>query len=166
MVDVETPAWYSVSMPLYKHGLADTHPYRVWQNMKTRCHNPNFHAYHRYGGRGITVCERWKASFANFWEDMGKTYTPGLTIERRKNDEGYSPDNCFWATRIEQCRNQSTNRMIETPWGRISLAEASERSGMPYGCILARIHRGWPDSRLFERAKKRHRDKVGRIVWK
>lgn len=75
--------------------------------MRQRCgDNPHIQQHHRYGGRGIRVCERWEDSFENFWEDMGPSYRPGLTIDRKDNDKGYSPDNCEWVTRSENSRRR------------------------------------------------------------
>lgn len=78
--------------------------YTSWYHMIARCNNPNSEHWHRYGGRGITVCARWN-KFENFLSDMG-TRPPGLTLERKMNDQGYSPDNCLWATRKEQAQNR------------------------------------------------------------
>lgn len=82
--------------------------YKVWQNMLNRCRNKNYHAYARYGGRGIAVCDRWKGSdgFDNFVEDMSPR-PQGLQIDRIDNDGDYTPDNCRWVTRTENMRNIS-----------------------------------------------------------
>lgn len=74
--------------------------------MIQRCTNPNVRAYKDYGGRGITVCQRWRESFANFLADIGEKPEPELTLERRHNDKGYSKGNCYWATRETQAGNK------------------------------------------------------------
>lgn len=84
--------------------------YGVWQAMKDRCSNPNRKDYHRYGGRGISVCERW-LSFENFLADMGEP-PEGKTLDRLDNDRGYSPDNCAWRTRKEQSHNSTCIKYI------------------------------------------------------
>lgn len=82
--------------------------YKIWQQMKQRCGNPNAYFYHRYGGRGIKVCERWN-KFENFLTDMGEPPSKDHSIDRFPNNDGnYEPSNCRWATRLEQASNQSS----------------------------------------------------------
>lgn len=79
--------------------------YQTWQAMKTRCSNPTAINYRYYGGRGITVCDRWLASFENFVEDMGER-PEGHTLDRIDNDGDYTPDNCRWADKKTQMHNR------------------------------------------------------------
>lgn len=82
-----TPTWYS------------------WYNMRKRCREVNSPDYPRYGGRGIKVCKRWNKSFLAFLEDMGER-PPGMTLDRKNNDKGYTKKNCRWATQKEQIANR------------------------------------------------------------
>jgi hypothetical protein len=92
------------------HGLSHTPEYRAYKQMKSRCYNPNNISYENYGGRGITVCDRWLEpdgqGFKNFLEDIGPKPFNGAMLERINNNLGYFPENCIWATRKDQNRNR------------------------------------------------------------
>ena len=92
-----------------KHGMRNSVEYRCWRDMIQRCTNLNTKCYPNYGGRGITVCERWRNSFEAFFADMGPR-PENLTLDRIENDLGYSPDNCRWATLSEQNANRRPRR--------------------------------------------------------
>lgn len=94
------------------HGMSKHPVYSVWTGMKQRCFNPNDTKYHLYGGRGITVYDRWKDSFESFYADMGPR-PDGYSIERRDGNGNYEPGNCHWATIFEQNNNTSRNKRKE-----------------------------------------------------
>ena len=115
--------------------------YVVWSSMRDRCNNPRNQRFARYGGRGISVCERWN-DFANFLEDMGRRPTLNHTIERMNNDGSYEPGNCRWATRAEQNENQSTTRKV-TAYGRTQSVSAWAREiGVSRESLRDRLNRG------------------------
>ncbi len=126
-----------------KHGLSRTVEYAAWQQMRGRCTNSARRDFHRYGGRGIIVCERWQ-SFEAFYEDMGPRPTSQHSIERRENDGHYDPGNCYWATRKQQARNRRTNRLLTFNGETRCLTEWAEILGMRPITLTSRMRAGWP----------------------
>ena len=119
--------------------------------MKERCLLPTAQAWENYGGRGIKVCDRWLESFENFWEDMSKDYRPGLSLDRIDVDGNYCPENCRWVSDKLQARNKRSNRLVKTPLGVITVAEASERFGIGVTTLIYRLDRNVPEDMLFEK---------------
>jgi hypothetical protein len=87
-------------------GLSNTPEYKIWESMRRRCSDPKTINYKYYGGRGISVCQRWEDTFKNFYADMGPRPSPLHSIDRKNNDGNYEPGNCGWATDLEQGANK------------------------------------------------------------
>jgi hypothetical protein len=122
-------------------GYADR-TYGIWQAMRDRCSNPNRRDYHRYGGRGITVCEQWRVSFEAFLRDMGPA-PAGMTLERVDNERGYSPENCRWATRLEQSRNSVNAVRVLLEGESVCLSEALNRLDLSASTYYSRRKKGF-----------------------
>jgi hypothetical protein len=117
--------------------------YAAWKNMKTRCYNENHNEYHRYGGRGITVCDRWRNSFEAFYADMGSRPSSFHSIDRRNNDGNYEPDNCRWATKSEQRLNSSRIRFVEYDGARFALDQICKMKNISRSMVAWRLDAGW-----------------------
>lgn len=109
--------------------------------MKERCHKLDHKNYNDYGARGITVCDEWRNSFATFIHDMGPRPSPTHTIDRKDNEKGYSKDNCYWATRIEQANNKRSNRLFTINGETKTLKQWCDLKGLKYKSVHARMQR-------------------------
>ena len=138
-----------------KHGLHGTPEYNVWKGMTKRCTNPNEKNYVNYGGRGITVCTRWK-DFSNFISDMGDRPYPKATIERIDNEKGYSPDNCCWTTYKVQNNNSRHNHLITFRGETHTMSEWADITGIPYYALRGRRSRGWCAERALTQPLQLH----------
>lgn len=122
------------------------HPlYATWLGMKQRCYRENYIQYKDYGGRGIEVCTRWLLPFTigfnNFVADMGER-PEGHTLDRRDNDGNYTPENCRWATKKEQQRNQTNTRKVVIDGVEYIAAEIAEQVGIKTDAIVQRATYG------------------------
>lgn len=124
------------------HGMSKHPVYAVWRDMRGRCHLPSHQAWHNYGARGIQVCDAWAASFGAFWKDMGPTYESGLTLDRKNNEGHYEKENCRWVSFVTQANNRRGNRYLDTPAGRMTVAQASRKYGIGQTTILYRLDHG------------------------
>jgi hypothetical protein len=122
--------------------------YKAWVHIKGRCYNPATKSYARYGGRGITVCGRWRESFEAFLEDMGQRPSSDHSIDRIDNDGNYSPENCRWATREEQGANKRNNRYIVARGKRQTVSQWARELGVPVQVLDKRLTRGWDHERV------------------
>lgn len=126
------------------HGMTNTSLYNTWRGMKERCLNQNSSNYKNYGGRGIKICPEW-LDFENFkkWA-LKNRYRNGLTIERIDNDGDYCPENCRWASRLEQGNNKRNNHMITYRGETKSVASWARKYGINYTTLQSRLQSGWP----------------------
>jgi hypothetical protein len=126
------------------HGMHASPEHGNWTAMLQRCRNPNAHGYELYGGRGITVCDRW-LEFSAFFADMGERPTPKHSLDRFPDRNGpYEPGNVRWATQEEQANNTSSNVWLEYDGKRLTIAQWSRATGLQHGTIRARLRAQWP----------------------
>ncbi len=125
------------------HGKHKTPIYMVWQSMISRCECKKSHSYKTHGGRGITVCARWRESFENFLADVGDR-PEGMQLDRFPDNNGnYEPGNVRWATPSQNNRNRRDNRKIACNGVEKLLCEWAEETGLDVVTILSRLKRGW-----------------------
>ena len=117
--------------------------YNVWGAMRERCNNPNNSRYSSYGGRGITVCEKWNNSFSNFLNDMGRRPSPKHSIDRIDNNLGYTPDNCRWAIPHKQMTNRRNSFHVNVDGKQIPLSDLAIQYNIPANTLRFRILKGW-----------------------
>ena len=138
-----------------KHNMTNTRFFSIWNGIKNRCLNKNVKAYPRYGGIGITVCDRW-IKFENFRDDMYQSYKEHVekygeketTIDRIDNNKGYSKDNCKWSTNREQSLNRRSNKKYLVNGEMLTATGISEKYNMTYSTVIHRICRGWDIDRI------------------
>jgi hypothetical protein len=135
-----------------KHGLSGTQIYITWANMISRCQNYKNEDFCNYGGRGITVCNRWK-KFENFYADMGPRPSSKHSIDRIDNSGNYEPRNCRWATPKDQARNRRSNRLVLVDGRLITIAEAANIACISLALLHYRLKSGWSTQRALSRAK-------------
>ena len=130
------------------HGMSHTPEHVIWSSLKNRCLSSTDMDYARYGGRGITVCPEWLSSFEAFYADMGPRPSPKHSIDRIDVDGPYSPENCRWATCVEQARNRRSNTVVTYRGETMPLIAWSEKTGLSYNALKLRMKHGWSIERM------------------
>jgi hypothetical protein len=128
------------SLAKREHGRSRSKIHWIWVAMKQRCSNPANKGYPDYGGRGITVCQRWM-KFENFLSDMGDRPN-GYSLDRIDNNKGYSKENCRWASVQLQSRNKRSSKLITFNNETLSESEWARKLGLSRGCVIARRKKG------------------------
>jgi hypothetical protein len=128
--------------------------YKIWKDMKYRCCNQNHKNFKNYGERGIKICDRWKNSFRNFLEDMGRRPSSKHSIDRINNNGYYAPDNCRWATKSEQDRNKRTNVWLEYEDIKMIKKDWAKFLGVSENYIYRRLKKGKSMGDIISEAKK------------
>ena len=126
------------------HNMSNTRLYSIWRGMQSRCNSSTGKKHEFYYDKGITVCEEWKNDFMSFFNwSMSNGYQENLSIDRIDNNKGYSPDNCRWATTVQQNNNQSNNIKILYNDKEYTLAELSQQYNIKRATLDSRLKRGW-----------------------
>lgn len=144
-------------MPRYTHRMTNSPEYGIYCSMLKRCYNMKHAKYHMYGGKGITVCDRWLESFENFYADMGPRPSERHSLDRKENDKGYSLDNCRWATYEEQNTNRSNVVFIEYMGESLTVPQWAEKTGIKITTIRRRLAIGWTVEDTLSTKTRRYR---------
>ncbi len=140
----------------YKHGISKTRQYRIWQSMIRRCYDKEHKSYKFYGAKGITVCDEWKNDATAFYNwAMKNGYQDNLTLDRIDGNCNYAPNNCRWITMKEQQRHRSNNVFVILNGVKMTLAQASEVSGIHQGTLRTRYTKGERGETLFRPVKNK-----------
>ena len=134
------------------HKMTDSKVYAIWTNIKQRCLNPSNKSFADYGGRGITMYEPWVNSFLAFYSYVSQLEhygEAGYSLDRIDNNSGYELGNLRWTTKKEQARNRRSNHLVEYEGEKMTLTEASEKSGLSVSTLRKRLNRGLTGFPLF-----------------
>ena len=131
---------------------------KILRGMRYRCKNPKYHDYHRYGGRGITVCEEWDKNTDSFikWS-LNNGYDSNKSIDRIDVNKGYSPDNCRWVDMNTQQNNRGNNIILSYKGEQHTIRDWADILGVEYEVIKDRYHKGWDVVDILEKPKNSHR---------
>lgn len=140
---------------LTKHSMARSPEYHAWQAMRQRCFTKHHPEYPNYGARGITVCDQWRYSFPAFFADVGLRPSKKHSIERRDNDKGYSPENCYWGTTRDQNKNKRSNHFVEYRGKSLTVTDWALELGINPNTLSERLRKGWSVERAFTPARFR-----------
>lgn len=135
--------------------------YRCYTLVKQRCYNPNNPGFKDYGGRGIGMSAEWKASFIQFFEDMGKKPSPKHSLQRVDNDGPYSKENCIWDTPIKQANNKRSTRFVETEHGKIPLRVYCYKNNIQAELIWVLLQKGLSVDGAIKAAIKKASEYIG-----
>lgn len=142
------------------HGMSYSTEYKIYRSMITRCYYESHKSYHRYGGRGIRVCDRWlgEDGFINFFQDMGFRPSNDYTLERIDNDGNYEPGNVKWGTKDEQISNKSSNRLLTLGGKTQTVAQWCIETGITRSSLIGRLDQlGWSVERALTTPTKKYR---------
>lgn len=152
--DTKSCGCYAKELPHSQlaHGRSRSAEYNIWRGAKTRCYNPRYAFFKQYGGRGITMSEKWKNDFSAFYADVGARPSAKHTLDRINNDRGYEPGNVRWVTQKQQCRNKSTSLMVTIGSDTKCVSEWCEIYGVKPATAYSRISQGISPDEAVSRA--------------